>query len=148
MRGSPPLHLVLFAIGFVLLAVPLAQLTFARPAAKGGVIVQTEPDAPTTSAYVRLRFAHKPESLSVQLDGRELVTPGSLQSAMSVIEIKENLLLTSDGLELLVNSKWPAGTPDTALSLELEPDGFDMQSQTRWSSGNHLSDALTFHWKP
>ena len=33
MRGSPPLHLVLFVIGFALLAMPLAQLTFARPIA-------------------------------------------------------------------------------------------------------------------
>lgn len=150
MRGSPPLHLTLFLVGFILLAVPLAHLTFARPAAMEHVKTLAVPEATadTTPAIVRIRFAHGPELLSVKLDGRELVSPAALQAAKSVIEIKESLLLNSDGLELFVNARWPAGTPDTALSLELEPDGLDMQSQTRWTSGSQLSEAFTFHWKP
>lgn len=152
MRGSPPLHLTLFLAGFILLAVPLAHLTFARPTAveRAASVTPSQPQATaaTTPAIVRIRFAHRPESLSVKLDGRELVTPAALQEAKSVVELKEDLLLTSDGLELFVNAQWPTGTSDTALSLELEPDGLDMQSQTRWTSGSQLSEAFTFHWNP
>lgn len=40
-------------------------------------------------------------------------------------------------------SKWPEGTPDTALTVEVEPDGFETRSETRWSTGSALSEILT-----
>lgn len=148
MRGSPPLHLILFAVGFALLAVPLAHLTFARPAAPEVQAVDEKPESVTTSTLVRIRFAHPPQSLSVKLGERELLTPQMLHGAKSVIELQQDLTLGHDGIEFLVTAQWPAGTPDTALSVELEPDGLDAQSQTRWSSGGSLAEALAYHWKP
>ena len=147
MRGSPPLHLVLFALGFALLAVPLSRLTFARPT----VIRDTSPvpaDAPTVPTIVRIRVAHAPEALSLKLNGRELVVGGGTKLTAAAMELRENLAIPAEGLEFLLSAKWPTGTPDTALSIELEPDGLDAQSQTRWSTGAQIEDVITYRWKP
>lgn len=147
MRGSPPLHLVLFAVGFALLAVPLAQLTFARPA----VLRDTSAvlaESPTVPTVVRIRVAHVPETLSLKLNGRELVAGGGTKPTAAALELRENIAIPADGLEFLLSAKWAAGTPDTAVSVELEPDGLDAQSQTRWSAGTQIEDVITYRWKP
>jgi hypothetical protein len=147
MRGSPPLHLVLFVVGFALLAVPLAQLTFARPARPA----EAREEAPSadTPTVIRLRFAHVPSSVSLKLDGAELLgkSSGPLSNRLRM-ETRGNLHIPSDGIELGIAAKWPQGTPDTAVTLELEPDGLDAQSQTRWSSGASLNEVLSYQWKP
>lgn len=146
MRGSPPLHLVVFAIGFALLAVPLSRLTFARPTVvREAAPVSTEAVAVPT--IIRIRVAHVPESLSLKVNGRELVVGGG-GKLTATMELRENLSIPGEGLEFLVSAKWPAGTPDTALSVELEPDGLDAQSQTRWSTGAQMEDVIAYHWKP
>ena len=147
MRGFPPLHLVIFAIGFALLAVPLSRLTFARPT----VVREAAPlpaDAAAVPAIIRIRVAHVPDSLSLKVNGRELVVGADPKLTAATLELRENLSIPAEGLEFLVSAKWPAGTPDTALSVELEPEGLDAQSQTRWSSGAQMDDVIVYHWKP
>jgi hypothetical protein len=56
-------------------------------------------------------------------------------------------VIGEDGDELWVSASWPSGTPDTALTVELEPDGLEQKSETRWSEAGELSEVLTFHWK-
>ena len=46
-----------------------------------------------------------------------------------------------------VSATWPGNTPDTALTLEFEPDGLESRSETRWSSGGSLDEVITFSWK-
>ena len=41
----------------------------------------------------------------------------------------------------------PENTPDTALTLEIEPDGLEARSETRWSSAGNLDEVITFSWK-
>ena len=145
MRGSPPLHLVIFGVVFAALAVPLAQLTFSRPP-----VVSVEAPAAhaaKTRTYIRFRFAHAPLSASVKLDGRELVPADSASLRSSTVEFQSDLAIPREGLELVVNVTWPEGTPDTAFAIELEPDGLDAQSQTRWSTGSKLEDVFNFQWK-
>ena len=145
MRGSPPLHLVLFAVGFALLAVPLAQLTFARPAISASEAATHAVEK--TPTVIRLQFAHVPAKVSLKHEGVELLSTSNIQGGASRIETRAPLELSSDGIELMMEVTWPDGTPNTAVSVELEPDEKDAQSQTRWSRGAKLGEALTYQWK-
>lgn len=143
MRGAPPLHLVLLAVAFALFAIPLAQLTFARHET-----VMVKAEAPTTAslkteALLRIRFAHVPQSLSLKMGDRELMPSLPL---VSPLEIRTDMVIPTEGLDLMLDVAWPAGTPETAVTIDLEPDGLDTQSHTRWSSGTQLHEILPFHW--
>lgn len=151
MRGFPPIQIFVLGLLFGLLAVPLVQLTGNAPPTApvnkvqggagqpGGVTKPVE--AP---AIIRLRYAHRPLSVSLKNDGRELLEKADLTSA--VIEVKARIKVSRDGNELSLEARWPEGTPDTALTIEVEPDGFDTRRETRWSGGAALSEILTFHW--
>lgn len=146
MRGSPPVQLALLLAGFILVAVPLMQLTSARdlPAQVAPAVVGAhEAKVPTT---VRVRFAHKPVKLSLKLGAQELLAAPDLSA--SPVETSTDLLLPKEGIELQVSATWPDGTPDTALSIDLEPDALDAQSQTRWSTASVLQETLVYQWKP
>jgi len=146
MRGFPPLHILAFALAFALFAVPLARLTFARPSPVARQSPPATSEAETTPTLLRLRLAHTPETLSVTLNGKELLKPDAVKNASAASRV--NLDIPTEGLELLVNATWPTGTPDTAVTIELEPDGLDSQSQTRWSSGSTLQEPFSYYWKP
>jgi hypothetical protein len=146
MRGSPPLHLVLFAVGFALLAIPLAQLTFARPERQAAT--QVEKASTATPTLIRLRFAHAPKSVSLkQHDGPELLS-GTSGPPGAEIEARGDLRISEDTIELLLDVTWPEGTPDTAVTVDLEPDEKELQGQTRWSTGARLEEVLSYQWKP
>lgn len=147
MRGFPPVHLLLLAIVFAVIAVPLMKLTSAGP---GQPVARVEPQAaktesPKVSSWLRIRFAHQPISLSIKLGDQELVSDGSLKE--SPIEKQMDLTIPEDGIELLVTGRWPEGTPDTALTIDLEPNGLETQSHTRWSFGNEMNEVIPFQWK-
>lgn len=145
MRGFPPLHLLLFALAFGLVSVPLAHLTFARPA-----VVQSVGKKPAVTdegihTYVRLRFAHLPEQVSVKL-GDQVLLDQKTTAPSSTMETEASLVIPKDGVELLVQATWPTGTPDTALTVEIEPDEKEARSQTHWSVGTALSQIYSFAW--
>lgn len=155
MRGCPPIHLMLLAIAFALVAVPLAQLTGnARPptekAAGDRQSVQGMDDHPEedhvhgVSVLIRLRFAHRPERVSLMAGETELLKELVWSETQALAEV--SLEIGHEGEEYLLEATWPEGTPDTALTVELEPDGLDLKSETRWSEESAVSDLLTFHW--
>lgn len=140
MRGFPPIQIFLLCLAFVVLAVPLAHLTGTapeKPAAKA-VVKETK----NVKALLRLRYAHKPVTLSLKIDGKELIT--SIDA--SPIELKATLP-AADSFDVFLTATWPDGTPDTALTLELEPDGLETRSETRWSSATSLDEVVTFSLK-
>lgn len=150
MRGYPPIQLFFFILVFGAVAVPLARLTFAREKTDAPVVAvnkkQSENLIPT---HLRVRFAHPMKSLSLKLNGRELPrnSPTRISTPASPVEIREDIDIPADGIEFIVSAQWPDGTPDTALTLEVEPDGLDTKSETRWSSGNQLTEVISFQWK-
>lgn len=156
MRGFPPIQIFILGLLFGLLAVPLAQLTGTAPRmvhkeadrhdeVKGG---QERPGGPRkpveVPAIIRLRYAHRPLSVSLKSEGHELVQKVDLSAP--VIEIKARIKVSHDGNELSLEAKWPEGTPDTAMTIEVEPDGFETRRETRWSSDAALSEILTLLW--
>lgn len=142
MRGFPPIQLALLVIAFAALAIPLSHLT-GNP--------QHEPQAPAPAkktetavhALLRLRYAHLPTHLSLKLGGKELITV----TQESPIEVDTTLPGIKDGIEVLLNATWPENTPDTAITLEVEPDGLEARRETRWSSASSLDEVLSFSWK-
>ena len=146
MRGFPPIQIFVLGLLFALLAVPMVQLT-----GNATHIPEVEPTAAQTRAerkavpvILRLRYAHRPVSISLKSEGEELLA--KLDLSASPAEMEAEIALSDDGNEFSLEAQWPEGTPDTALSLEIEPDGYDAKSETRWSSGSALSEILTLTW--
>lgn len=143
MRGAPPLHLVILAVAFALFAIPLAQLTFARHET-----VMEKREIPKTvvtrtETLLHIRFAHVPRSLSLKLDDRELIPSVPF---VSPLDVRTEMVIPSDGIDIMLDVTWPEGTPETAVTIELEPDGLDTKSQTRWSTGGQLREILPYTW--
>jgi hypothetical protein len=141
MRGFPPIQLFLLCLAFVALAVPLSHLTGNPSNAK--VIQPAVKEAQSVKALLRLRFAHKPSTLSLKIADKELITT----TDASPLEVGAVLASTQDGVDVFLSATWPDNTPDTALTLELEPDGLEARSETRWSSAGSLDEVITFSWK-
>ncbi|TDU71095.1 hypothetical protein EI77_02213 [Prosthecobacter fusiformis] len=165
MRGFPPVQLFLLGLVFVGLAIPLVQLTNGYAASPvhaedggheehahdGEQVVKGGTDHPEgdhkhveVPTLVRLRFAHRPLTVSLLQEGAELADKLDLNA--SPVEFKTDLEVSHDGNELIISATWPEGTPDTALTLELEPDGFETRSETRWSTEAALNEVITFTW--
>jgi hypothetical protein len=95
------------------------------------------------NSLLRVRYAHKPSTLSVKIADKELMT----EIEASPIEMSTSLPSVKDGVDVFLSATWADGTPDTSITLELEPDGFASRSETRWSSGGGLDEVVTFEWK-
>jgi hypothetical protein len=156
-RGFPPIHILAFSIAFALLAIPLMHLTgssiFPAPAMNGsdgsaespaGANGSKAPEEKRVSALVRLRYAHKPLSMSLTQDGKELLKNADLSA--STIEVKAAIGVSHAGNEVMLAATWPPGTPETPLTLEIEPDGYEARSETRWASDAELNEVITFQW--
>lgn len=142
MRGSPPIQLFLLAIAFALLAFPLARLTGGGASTSRAAAPAAE--VPEVPALIRLRFAHPPRQISLLQEERNLLAGANFSS--SPVEIETRLRLGADGEELRLEAAWPDGTPDTAISVEIEPEGHETREVTRWSDGPELNDLLLFQW--
>lgn len=141
MRGFPPIQIFLLALTFIVLAVPLSQLTGNVIPAKP--VAAPEVESASVKALLRLRYAHKPKTLSVKIADKELLT----EIEASPVELTTSLPSPKIGVDVFVNATWPEGTPDSAITLELEPDGLATRSETRWSSDGSLDEVITFVWK-
>ncbi len=141
MRGFPPIQIFLLCLAFIVLAVPLSHLTGNTSNAK--VVKVAVKEAKSVKALLRLRFAHQPTTLSLKLADKELITT----TDASPIEVDAVLASTKEGVDVFLSATWPENTPDTALTLELEPDGLEARSETRWSSAGSLDEVITFSWK-
>ena len=147
MRGFPPLQIFLLALAFGLLAIPLVQLTGNAANVPTPVLMVGEASAAkmeNVPTLIRLRYAHKPTSVSLKQAGKELL--GAVDLAESPSETQVTMAISKAGDDLELTASWADGTPETALTLEIEPDGNEVRSQTRWSSGTALNEILTFIW--
>ncbi len=161
MRGFPPLQIFLLGLLFGLLAIPLVQLTGQAGSSSGGgelaassakavalahskSLAGSAREGEKSPVFLRVRYAHKPLKISLKEAKRELIIKPDLSA--SPLEIETQLAIRPEGNELSLEASWPEGTPDTALTIEIEPDGRDARSETVWSQGADLSEILTFLW--
>lgn len=141
MRGFPPIQIFLLCLTFVVLAVPLSHLTGTTAPAKVATVKVEKAEG--VKALLRLRYAHKPATLSVKVGERELIK--GIDG--SPIEVDASLPSPKNGVDVFLSATWADGTPDTSITLELEPDGFATRSETRWSAAGSLDEVITFEWK-
>ncbi|MDP1591984.1 MAG: hypothetical protein Q8M07_29760, partial [Prosthecobacter sp.] len=137
----PPIQIFLLCLAFIVLAVPLSHLTGNTSNAK--VVKVSAKETQSVKALMRLRFAHQPSTLSLKIADKELITTADA----SPLEVDAVLASTQDGVDVFLNATWPDNTPDTAITLELEPDGLEARSETRWSAVGSLDEVITFSWK-
>ena len=149
MRGSPPKHLLLLLLAFALIAVPLARLTLGNGRE---LVAETETSLVSLAepmerlARVVLRFAHQPQTLSLLSGERDLLE--GVDWSESPVELEVPLPWGKEGLELVVEARWDLEPGvATAVTVEVEPEGEEQRSETRWSDGGSISDVLTFEWK-
>ncbi|MDH4475816.1 MAG: hypothetical protein QE274_05045 [Verrucomicrobiaceae bacterium] len=150
------LHLLLLITAFVLLSVPLRHLTGAVKSESGqavtgasGVVegMEEHPEGEhvhRVPVRIRVRYAHAPEMIRLEVGKRDLLKGVSLGT--SPVECEAELEIGHEGNEFVLEVKWPEGVGATAVTVELEPEGLDMRSETRWSEGGAVSDVLTFVW--
>jgi|LakMenEpi03Aug12_release.lakeMendotaPanAssembly.Ray.scaffolds.fasta_scaffold1512076_1 hypothetical protein len=150
------LHLLLLITAFVLLSVPLRHLTGAVKSESGqavagasGVVegMEEHPEGEhvhRVPVRIRVRYAHAPEMMRLEAGERDLLKGASLGT--SPVECEAEMEIGHEGNELVLEVKWPEGVGATAVTVELEPEGLDMRSETRWSDGGAISDVLTFVW--
>lgn len=146
MRGFPPIQIFILALLFGLMAVPLVRLTGNAPEQPSSQ-TQEVADASASKAvpaWIRVRHAHKPLKLSLKSDGKELLQHQDLSE--SLIEFESSFPISKDGHEISLEASWPPGTPDTAVTVEIEPEGHDARSETRWSSEAAMQEILSFTW--
>lgn len=152
MRPSPLVLLAFVAIGFALIAVPLARLTGAEGAWRGGSTGTPSADGPAAAGVptlVRIRFAHAPLTVRLMQDGRPVAEFGVPEDPASG-QMERSAVVEGPleaPLDLLVEATWPEGTPPTALGVEVEPDGAETRRATVWAEGMALAELLTFSWK-
>lgn len=142
MRGFPPIQIFLLVLAFVVLAIPLSILTGTTSPVKAAVVEKVVEEK-GVKGLVRVRYAHRPVMLSVKIGEKEVIQ-GVEESPM---EVDAPLPSTKDGVDVFVKATWAEGTPDTAVTVELEPDGLAARSETRWSSAASLDEVITFEWK-
>ena len=150
------LHLLLLITAFVLLSVPLRHLTGAVKSESGqavagasGVVegMEEHPEGEhvhRVPVRIRVRYAHAPEMMRLEAGERDLLKGVGLGT--SPVECEAEMEIGHEGNEFVLEVKWPEGVGATAVTVELEPEGLDMRSETRWSEGGAISDVLTFVW--
>jgi hypothetical protein len=142
MRGWPPLQLVLVIAGLALVAVPLTHLTTARVAPPPPPVTSAS-DGSAIPAFVRVRFAHLPDRVALSAADQQWLDD---QSPALFIEQRRPVVIDDGNLELSVQVEWPEGTPATPVTIEIEPDGLEARSQTRWGD-QQIDEMLSFAWK-
>jgi len=155
MRPSPVVLLALVAGGFALIAVPLARLTWAERSwgdggatAAGGVVAVPMEATGRVPVVMRVRFAHAPMVVVVRQDDRLVAEFGLPDDGVSgqMERVGELRVVEGEPIDVLVTARWPAGTPVTALGLEVEPDGFETRRATVWAEGGEVEELMTFSW--
>ncbi|MCB1228523.1 MAG: hypothetical protein KDK99_22150 [Verrucomicrobiales bacterium] len=144
MRGFPPLQILLLVIGFGMLAVPLARLTFGTGVEPQVEVAEVNEDrTQVRSTRLWLRWAHEPSELALRMGEVDLLEGVDLSQQ----PLEVDLSLEDGGVELELEAQWPDGTPNTAITVSLEPDGLERQEMTQWSDEGELDEFLTFEWK-
>ena len=142
---STPLRQFFPTLGVViLLGFFLYNMTAGTPGAQEADLSSPAAQAADVPTVITVRCAHRPEFLSISHGGRVLWqsgTPGLHE------EVECGLPLEDGSVTLTVSARWPEGTPDTPVTLELEPEGRPSSSAIRWFFGSFLNDSYFFSWK-
>lgn len=147
MKGRPLIQVLLFAVAWGLLALPLVRLTGARPPAASADREAEIPGGEHTSAWISVDCTHRPLSLVLTMpDGRVLFDLDAVQAPGLSWEIEALLPDLLHHLELLLLATWPSGTGHTVVRVTVEPDGLPARESNVWVLRG-IDTALEFSWE-
>ena len=144
MTSSPLRQFFPALAGAVLLGLALYTMTSGTPAEQAVPHPAQETAAQGVPTVITVKCAHRPRNISIASGDAVLwkaENPGLHE------EVECRLPLKGSSATLTVSAQWPEGTPDTPVTLELEPEGRQAASVTRWSFGPSLNDTYSFSWK-
>lgn len=89
---------------------------------------------------IYIRSAHLFDSVTLT------ISDSSVQLSGEELEMEAYLPVTNELVIGQLTIVWPEGTPETALELELIPDGLPERKVTVWGSGS-LEETVEFDWE-
>lgn len=129
-------------VGFVLLSIPLRQLTSAPP-----MPAVKAPAAATTAAvpaWLTLKLLAPAQSVRLATAaGQVLWALG--ETPAGDVETQADLLLDHEGLDLMLSIDFSGPPVETAAFLTIAPDGFEEQTRHAIGSGA-IDEPLRFTW--
>ncbi len=141
MTGSPLLRFFPALAGVCLTGALVYHMTSAPRAEQAAPVTTTA--AQQIPALLVIKCAHAAQRLTVS-HGENILWQSDAPALQDEAEI---LIPATPHLTLSVKAVWPQGTPNTPITLELEPEGKPGAAATRWSFERELKDTFTFSWK-
>lgn len=125
MNGRPLLRLLIVALAFACLGLPVWQLTRGTAAPAPVEITST---SKTEEFSVTLTFSTPAESFALtHLDETVLASPNLSRTWQAAIP--------SEGIDLLLKARWPAKTKTAAVRLQISKKGETVTDKTFWAEG-------------
>ena len=138
MQSSPIRQTLLCFLVF--LAVGYALLHITQPGKK---IERPQPSLAATqeiSAWLSIQMAHQADSIIIKQNNRVIYN----NEHPDLQEETDVMLSPQKPYSLEVITKWPKGTPHTALTISLEPEKEATLTETKWSSDDSIHDIYIF----
>lgn len=137
---SPRATFLLTLAGVILVGIPLPRLTRKNDTAP--VEIKAE-EAARRHVYATLRYTGQPGQLQVRL-GKDNWMEVDCSHSPSEFEME---LPLSGLMEIEVRGHWEDAAPH-AVTLTLEPDGYESRSATEWKEegSNNLHSVFRFTW--
>jgi len=137
MTRFPVVSSIVAVVPLALLGWPLAQAIKAPPAQVEKIVTVENSDI--VRADLSLRSAHPFTKATVTIEGASWTfTPE--------IAEQEIRFPRSDKTLILIQATWPEDTPESAILLEVIPDGLEMKSKTVWGLAD-LTEEVIFTWE-
>ncbi len=140
MTSSPVLATLLPLVSLALLGWPLAGVIRQEPAQQQATEESLE-DSPIRSADLIIRSAHPFTSVKVTIGE----TSWTFDPEEDLKEILFPYSADQSSVTLHIEVQWPGSTPETALLLELQPEGLENRSHTIWGE-IEIAEEVTFDW--
>jgi hypothetical protein len=137
MRGSPLLRVLLVVIALLAVLWPLRSLT--THGTEGSPAISQKTPAAQSSVRLVLTSTTSPFTFEISHLGKTIwkgeTTEGSIAREV-------NMTFPPEGIDLLLNARWE-GEKQTAVKLEVTPEGGDPITKTLWGT-TQVNDVLTF----
>ncbi len=144
MTGSPLRQIIPALLGVCLTGCLLYHITAPPGAAQVSEVRPAADGAHEMPVMLCVKCAHRPESIIIR-HGQQIIWQA--QAPQTYEEARCSLPAPAAELTLTVSARWPQDTPDTPITLTLEPEGKHAATGTVWSFGPELNDTCTFSWK-
>ncbi len=138
---SPRLKVLLTLAGILLVGLPLPILT--RSAEAPVHISSDTNEAEQKIVYATLRFTGQPVAVKLRQPGGEWE---DMDTAAADQDFELNLPLNGR-IEIELDARWENTEPQ-AVTLMLEPDGYEVRQETQWKNqgSQQLHSLFSFTW--